>query len=191
MKPQTNDREIRDKLLEILRANKGNIKIINELDLHGAVVDIAVIRKKYFCGYEIKSDKDNLSRLPIQMQIYDWMLDKITIVVGISKLPEVKRIIPDFWGIMTASNGNGKITITEKRKPKLNKYISKTWLAKKLWRSDIVNILRVKDSYKGRSGLYRHELLEFLLGIITLDELKYHIRKILIKRCTLRQINGQ
>lgn len=182
MKSQTNDREIREKMLEILRANKNNIKIINELDLHGAVVDIAIIKKKYFCGYEIKSDKDNLSRLPIQMQIYDWVFDKITIVVGISKLTEVKRIIPDFWGIMTASNGNGKITIIEIRKPKLNKYISKNWLAKKLWKSDIVDILRAKDLYKGRSGFYRDELLEFLLDIITLNELRYHIRKILIKR---------
>ena len=181
-KPQTNDREIRVKLLEILRANKNNIKIINELDLHGAVVDIAIIKKKHFCGYEIKSDKDNLSRLPIQMQIYDFMFDKITIVVGISKLEEVKRIVPDFWGIMTASNGNGKITITEKRKPKLNKYISKNWLAMKLWRSDIVNILRAKDLYRNRSGCYRHKLLEVLMDNISLDELRYHIRKILIKR---------
>ena len=182
MKPQTNDREIRDELLEDLRSNKNNIKVINELDLHGAVVDIAVINKKYFCGYEIKSDRDNLLRLPIQMQIYNYVFDKITIVVGVSKLLEANRIIPDFWGIMIAKDGDGKITLTEKRKPKLNRYINKNWLSKKLWKSDIVDILKAKDLYKGKSQYDRGDLLDFLMGIITLNELRYHIRKILIKR---------
>ncbi|GAH19023.1 unnamed protein product [marine sediment metagenome] len=178
----TCDREIRDKLIRDLKSDKNNIKIINELDLHGAVIDIAVINKKYFCGYEIKSDRDTLRRLPIQMQIYDFVLDKITIVIGESKFPGVNRIVPAFWGIIIAHNMDGEIVLQRIRKPKFNKFISKNWLAKKLWKSDIVDILRAKDLYKGRSGLYRHELLKFLLDIITLNELRYYIRKILIKR---------
>ena len=182
MKSQTSDREIRDKLLKDLRADKNNIKIINELDLHRAVIDIAVIDKKYFCGYEIKSDKDNLLRLPTQMQIYDWVLDKITIVIGESKLSEVNFIIPDFWGIMIARNEDGKINLIEKRKSKLNKYISKNWLSRKLWRSDIIDILRIKNLYKGRSNYYRDELLGILMENISLYELRRYIRNILIKR---------
>ena len=182
MKKQTNDREIRDKLLKNLRSDKNNIKVINELDLHRAIIDIATIDKKYFCGYEIKSDKDNLSRLPLQMQIYDWVLDKITIVIGESKLSEVNSIIPDFWGIIIARNEDGKINLIEKKKSKLNKYISKNWLSMKLWRSDIVDILKTKDLYKGRSNYYRDELLGILMENISLNELRYYIRNILIKR---------
>ncbi|GAH48573.1 unnamed protein product, partial [marine sediment metagenome] len=145
MNDSTYDREIRDKLIRELKSDKKNIKIINELDLHGAVIDIAVIDKKYFCGYEIKSDRDTLRRLPIQMQIYDFVLDKITIVIGESKFPGVNRIVPAFWGIIIAHNMNSKIILQRIRKPKFNKFISKNWLAKKLWKSDIVDILRVKD----------------------------------------------
>lgn len=182
MKKQTNDREIRDKLLKNLRSDKNNIKIINELDLHGAVVDVATIDKKYFCGYEIKSDKDNLLRLPTQMQIYNYVFDKITIVVGESKFTEVNRIVPDFWGIIVAHNMNGEIILQRIKKPKLNGYINKNWLSKKLWKSDIVNILRTKNLYKGRSKYDRSDLLDILIGNISLNELRYYIRNILIKR---------
>ena len=182
MKKQTNDREIRDKLLEDLRADKNNIKIINELDLHGAVIDIATIDKKYFCGFEIKSDKDTLKRLPIQMQIYDYVFDKIIIVVGESKFIEVNRIVPSFWGIIVAHNMNDEIVLQKIRNPKLNKYINKNWLSKKLWKSDIVNLLRAKNLYKGISKYDRGDLLNILMGNMGLNELRYYIRNILTRR---------
>ncbi len=182
MKKQINDREIRDKLLENLRSDKNNIKIINELDLHGAVVDIAAIDKKYFRGYEIKSDRDNLLRLPIQMQVYDYVFDKITIVVGESKFLEVNKIVPNFWGIIVAHNMNDEIFLKEIRKPKFNEHISKNWLSRKLWKSDIVNILRAKNLYKGKSKYDRGDLLNILMGNMGLNELRYYIRNILIKR---------
>ncbi|MCK4240492.1 MAG: sce7726 family protein [Candidatus Atribacteria bacterium] len=178
----TSDREIRDKLLENLKSDKNNIKVINELDLHGAVIDIAVIDKKYFYGYEIKSDRDTLRRLPIQMQIYGYVLDKITIVVGKSKALKVSGLIPKFWGLIVAKNELGKIVLIEIREPKLNRNININWLSKKLWRSDIVNILKAKNLYKGRSRYYRDGLLKILMENISLSELRHHIRNVLINR---------
>jgi len=169
-------------LLKDIRSDKNNIKIINELDLHGAVIDIAVIDKKYFCGFEIKSDRDTLRRLPIQMQIYDYVFDKITIVIGETKYMKVNRIVPDFWGIMVAKNIDGTISLTEKRSPELNKSINIHWLSKKLWRSDIMNILKMKNLYKGRSNYYRSNLLKILMDNTSLDELKGYIRNVLISR---------
>jgi len=169
-------------LLENLKSDENNIKIINELDLHGAVIDIAVIDKKYFCGYEIKSDKDTFKRLPTQMQIYNYVLDKITIVVGISKVFKAIEIIPNFWGITMAENRNGKIIFIEIKKPKLNTNINRQWLAKKLWRSDIVDILKGLNLYKGKSGFYKHALLEILMEKISLNELRSYIRNILTNR---------
>ena len=116
------------------------------------------------------------------MQIYDFVLDKITIVVGESKLLEVNRIIPDFWGITIAENRDGKISLIEKRKPKLNKHINKNWLSKKLWRSDIVDILRAKNLYKGKSTYYRDNLLKILMKNISLNGLRYYVRNVLTNR---------
>ena len=174
------DKEIRKPLLKRLYSNKNNLKIIEELDVTNARVDIATINKDYFCGYEIKSDKDTLNRLPTQILVYGYVFDKITIVVGKSKYSKI--VVRDFWGIMVAEDRNGKIVLTKKKNPKLNKNINKRWLSHKLWRSDIVNILKKKDLYKGRSQYWRGDLLEILMKNTSLNELRYFVRSVLINR---------
>ena len=82
---------------------------------------------------------------------------------------------------MARNEGNG-IILTEIREPKLNKNINKHWLAKKLWRSDIIDILKGLNLYKGRSGFYKHALLEILMEKISLNELRSYIRNILTNR---------
>lgn len=183
MNKPTCDQDIRDKLLEDLRSDINNLKVIDELDLINARADIAVIDNKYFSGYEIKSDRDSLRRLPMQIQIYGYVFDKITIVVGESKLRKVSKTIPTFWGIIVASrNVFGGITLTDVRMPRVNRKINKRWFSKKLWRSDIVRILKTKNLYKGRSGCYKDELLGILMDNTSLRELKYYIRAVLIDR---------
>ena len=177
-----NDMEIRKALLKQLYSEKKNLKIIEELDVNAAIVDIATIDEDYFCGYEIKSDKDTLSRLPRQMQIYNYVFDKIIIVVGKSKFLKVDKTVPDFWGILMAEKINDKIILTQKRNPELNKDININWLSKKLWKSDIVNILKIKNLYKGQSYRYRDSLLKILIDNTSLNELKSHIRNVLINR---------
>ncbi|MCK4322598.1 sce7726 family protein [candidate division WOR-3 bacterium] len=177
---KTSDKEIRKVLLEHLYSNKDHLKIIEELDLTNARVDIATITKKYFCGYEIKSDKDTLRRLPIQILVYNYVFDKVTIVVGKSKYPKI--VVPDFWGIVTAENEDGRVILTKKRSPKLNKNINKRWLSHKFWKSDIVNILKRLNLYKGKSRYDRGDLLEILMKNTSLNELRYYIRDILVKR---------
>ena len=182
------DKEIRKVLLKHLYLNRYNLKIIEELDLTNARVDIATIDKDYFCGYEIKSDKDTLYRLPMQMQIYNYVFDKIIIVVGKSKLLKVTKTIPDFWGIILAKKENSDINLIQIRPPELNMNINKHWLSHKLWRSDIVDILKMKNLYKGKSHYYRDSLLKILMENISLDELRYYVRNILIKRVYDRAI---
>ena len=179
----TCDQDIRDKLLGDLRSDINNLKVINELDLMNARADIAVIDNKYFSGYEIKSDRDSLKRLPMQIQIYGYVFDKITIVVDESKLRKVSKIIPTFWGIIVATRDVfGEIILTDVRMPRLNRKINKRWLSNKLWRSDIVRILKTKNLYKGRSGCYKGELLGILIDNTSLRELKYYVRAVLINR---------
>ena len=44
-------------------------------------IDVAVLNGE-MCGYEIKSDRDTLERLPFQIEIYSKEFDKLTLVVG-------------------------------------------------------------------------------------------------------------
>src|SRR3972149_9340893 len=86
----TNDLIIRSALKEDLRkrhAQDNKLRIIEELGVnHGtARIDIAVVNG-IMHGYEIKSDQDTLQRLPEQMNIFNAVFNKVTLVVGKSHL---------------------------------------------------------------------------------------------------------
>lgn len=182
------DKEIRKPLLKRLYSNKNHLKIIEELDVNNAVIDIATIDENYFCGYEIKSDRDTLKRLPMQMQIYNYVFDKITIVVGKSKLLKAIYIIPDFWGVILAKEENNNINLIQIRLPEVNNNININWLSKKLWRSDMVIILKKMNLYKGRSNYCRNNLIKIIVENTSTSKLKSYIRNVLINRVYDRKI---
>ena len=80
-----------------------NTKIVEELGLrHGiARIDIAVING-ILHGYELKSDADTLDRLPSQMEIYNSIFDKVTLVVGKHHIFSAITLIPEWWGVVMA-----------------------------------------------------------------------------------------
>src|SRR3990167_10801492 len=111
----TNDASIRVVLRENLKDNYQNdpeTAIFEELGVaHGAArVDIAVVNG-IMHGYEVKSDLDTLRRLPEQIEVYNSVFDKMTLVVGKSHLYEAIKIIPDWWGVVVAKvDENGVVT---------------------------------------------------------------------------------
>src|SRR5258706_11027427 len=94
---QTTDALIRKALLVRLSHQYPSTKyrIVPELGLwHGAArIDIAVVNG-ILHGFEIKSDRDTLSRLDVQMPAYNSVFDKVTLVVGRTHLVQAFQTIP-------------------------------------------------------------------------------------------------
>jgi hypothetical protein len=68
------DRDVREAVLERLaaeHAGDADTHIVQEMGVWSGVarIDIAVINGE-LCGYELKSDRDTLERLPRQMEYY-------------------------------------------------------------------------------------------------------------------------
>jgi hypothetical protein len=64
-----------------------------------ARIDIAVINGKIH-GFEIKSEQDNLERLPSQVELYNNVFDTITIVAAENHFNKLNEIIPKLGGTM-------------------------------------------------------------------------------------------
>ena len=136
-------------------------RIVDELGLrHGiARVDIAVVNG-IIHGYELKSDKDNLKRLPHQIQIYSSVLDKVTLVVGIRHAHEATKLVPDWWGIKIAKVGSrGAFEFESYRTARANPSLDPLSVCKLLWRDEALTLLaelgeaeRVR--YKARALVY-------------------------------------
>ena len=184
------DKDVRDVLhKEVLSRyeNDPTTLIIDELGLLQGLcrVDIAVING-IMHGYEIKSDADTLDRLPTQAELYNKVLDKLTLVVGEKHLNSAEGIIPKWWGIKVVSKIKGETKIFTHRKEKNNKDVDALSVAELLWKQEVVDIL-IKKGYEKRIFKHPKEILyNLLVEECSLQEIKDITRTILKSRINWR-----
>src|SRR5206468_8334904 len=72
-------------------------------------------------GYEIKSDRDTLDRLPGQIEAYGAIFERATLVSTSKHLGPAKRLIPKWWGIVEVEPLNdGRSLLHRSREAKIN-----------------------------------------------------------------------
>ena len=188
----TNDKVIRAALkkdLEKSCGRKKDTKIIEELGItHGdARVDIAVVNGVIH-GYELKSDKDTLKRLPGQIEIYNTVLDMVTLVVGKNHLHEAIKIVPDWWGITVAKivDENSAVSLYKIREPELNPHQKSEAVAALLWREEALKILENIGQAHGMQSKTRKVIYEKLAEVLDKKILNKLVREQLRARINWR-----
>ncbi len=114
-----------------------------------SIIDIAVFSKAYNLGFEIKSAKDSLVRLPKQLVDYLQVFDYLTVITQPSHLDDVLSLVPSFVGIILVYD-NG--TFDYVRNPTFNSSLKKEKLIKLLWRDEVYSFLRA-NNFKNISKL--------------------------------------
>lgn len=141
-----------------------------------ARVDIAVINGELL-GFEIKSAKDTLERLPRQEALYSQVFDRMTIVVDEKKIEDTLRLIPNWWGVMVASGKSNQLnTIKLLRRAKKNKTINARSLVELLWKDEVIGILKEYNAHKGLSSKPRSAAWDKMTTLFSLDELREMVR---------------
>jgi hypothetical protein len=105
-------------------------------------IDVAVVNGALH-GYEIKSDSDNLFRLPTQIEDYSAVFDFVTLVCGKSLLSTAQEIAPRWWGISVAAFEGSAVHLTPIRDPKQNPRQKRKALAQLLWKPEALHCLRI------------------------------------------------
>jgi hypothetical protein len=140
----THDSDIREVLLADLKLkynDKDQDLIVEEFGCKSARADVAVINGSLH-AYEIKSDSDNLDRLPSQMGAYQGVFEYVTLVCGRRLLDRARVTIPKWWGLQKAEHKNGCVVLHELRAPKMNPNQDALSLAKMLWKTEALACLR-------------------------------------------------
>lgn len=179
---------VKDKILKA-HINDPSTLVIDELGLdHGRNrVDIAVINGELH-GYELKSDSDNLLRLPQQSMTYSSIMDKVTLVVGEKHVQEAINIIPDWWGVKIATmNPRRGVNIVTYRRNKKNKDIDPLELSKLIWKEEALALLAIKIKVDWRiRKLTRKDIYKLIVDTFSLNEIRYNTRAILKSRINWR-----
>lgn len=163
---------------------KANTLVIEELGLAHARsrIDVAVINGCIH-GYEIKSAKDTLDRLPSQIEIYRQTLQKLTIVAAPKHIAGIMDKAPEWCGVTIAEQGSrGGIRFHVLRNAAANPEIDPVMMAHLLWRDEVIELLDQAGYAPKELRRPRRQLYEMLCDAMTLREITASIRSSMAQR---------
>jgi hypothetical protein len=140
-------------------------------------VDMAVVNGR-LNGFEIKSDQDTLARLQSQIRDYAAVFDGVTFVVGPKHVDMLLLSIPEWCGVMVASDR----AVRELRPAGENANRQPYALAQLLWRDEALGVLERKGFLKGVKTKPKTVLWKRLSESLTLSELGEEVRSALKAR---------
>jgi hypothetical protein len=142
--------------------------------------DLAVIGTSML-GFEIKTDRDTLKRLPRQVEAYNRIFDCCTVVLAERHLDAALAIVPDWWGVAVILNDQVPPHFDLVRKARPNCAVDPETLVRLLWREEVRSILSAlgaePDPRASRISMWQQ-----LLGLVELDALKEAVRWALLRR---------
>jgi hypothetical protein len=183
-----NDQDIRIVLkAELMRryAKDNNTLVLDEVGIrHGAArIDLVVVNHQLH-GYEIKSDRDSLRRLPDQIRAYNSIMDRVTLVVGYRHACEALKMVPEWWGVKLAEakKQSGTVVLSGARSARNNPKVDMYAAVTLLWRGEALAILEEMDAAGGVRSKRRSEIYKRLVELSDPDFLRSRIRQQLKQR---------
>ena len=158
-------------------AGRASTAIIEELGLcRGRVrVDVAVVNGRLH-GYEIKSDRDTLRRLTVQVEIYGKVLDRATLVVGDRYLAEALEVVPVWWGVLHVHPTATGLRFKTVRRARKNPRRDPRSLVELLWNDDAIALLEERNAARGVRGKPRRLVWDRVCEHFAVDEIASAVR---------------
>ena len=150
------DRDIREPLFDYLEETYGKIRIIEEKMMGRSRADVVMVTEDALYGIEIKSDADTYTRLSRQVKDYDKYYDMNIIVAGTKHAHSVKEHVPEWWGIITVEEVDGRLDFYFYRQPEVNPRLDIRRKISILWRPELAHIqeLNGMPKYRDKSKLF-------------------------------------
>lgn len=160
-------------------------RIVEEMGIwNGAVrIDLAVINGE-MAGYELKSAKDTLSRLPAQATLYNAVFDRVHLVAAEKHVSPAIAGIPAWWGILVAVQADDGVRLECFRQSAINDDVQPIQIARLLWRDEAIAILERHQATRGVRSATREKVASRLIDTLSIDELRLEVRTCLKRRET-------
>jgi hypothetical protein len=179
------DRDIREALDAQLRRQHSTCDtwIFHEFGVaHGASrVDIGLVNGSLE-GFEIKSERDTLRRLPAQTVAYNRVFDRVAIVASGKHVDRLLAEVPAWWGVMQAVDTPTGVTIEVYREGSDNPQRDPLSITQLLWRDELVTALEARGLLDGVRSKPKRALQQALADGVELDELSGIVREALKRR---------
>lgn len=101
-----------------------------------ARVDLAVIGDRLI-GIELKGPKDDVTRLPRQVDAYSQCFDRVVLVVHESLAQKARPLIPSWWGLVISRQRGEQLAFEFEKRPRPNPDLDLEALLSLLWLDEI------------------------------------------------------
>lgn len=176
------DSEIRTVLhrrLAAREAGNGHVRIVDEMSVLAGEcrIDVAVING-HLEGFEIKSERDTLERLPRQVEAYSKIFDRMTMVCAERHLKSVLSTVPSWWGIEVAKlDRTGSVKLVRRREARANRDVEPEAIARLLWRGETLAALVELGADHGLRSKPRQALWTALVAALPKNKLRALVRE--------------
>jgi hypothetical protein len=173
---------VRDTLRHEVKARLGVLGTIDEfwVPRTNERADLAAIGSRLW-GFEIKTSRDTLRRLPRQVEAYNRLFDRCAIVVAERHLDTALALVPRWWGAAVVLEDQLPLALRVVRWPRPNVGVDPETLVRLLWRDEVRSVLSAlgaaPDPQASRVAMWRD-----LLRVCDLDALKSAVRDALLAR---------
>jgi hypothetical protein len=150
----------KSKLLSEVRVNNGL-----------AIADLVSIGTKTSHCYEIKSDRDKITRVLAQSKYFNIAFNKISLITTMAQYEKALDIIPAYWGLIVVTN-TPKIKVCYLRKASFSPFFSKQDALLTLWRDELLDILLMKKIIEEPKNKFsRSDLINILCAKLSTTEI--------------------
>lgn len=178
MQSASHDHQLRAVLKAHLAPRVGERDLlVDELLLAWGVVraDVALVNGTLE-AFEIKASRDTLKRLPAQIEAYNAIFEFAWLVTTTGHLSEARALLPKWWGILVAKDGEAGCSLVQARGAKPNKSRRGEHLVRLLWRDEVMAKLDELGLSKGLKGKPKIVLFEHLAAALPVQELGAYVR---------------
>lgn len=141
--------------------------------------DIALIGST-MDGFEIKTERDTLKRLPRQASAYARLFDRCHIVLADRHVKGAIDILPAWWGVILI-NGGMMPSFECIREAGANSDVDPHTLVRLLWKDEVHAALCTLGA-QPEAGAGRFRMWEELLSLVDIATLKTVVRQALVRR---------
>lgn len=164
---------------------------VDELGLCNEVrVDVAVVNGA-LSGFELKSARDTLTRLPKQVEVYSKVLDFATLVVAENHAEKAAALLPTWWGLTVACVREQQVVLLQDRPAQMNPSIDPHYVVQLLWKQETVDALARMGLDRGVRSAPRQAAWDRLASSCDLTGLRLVVREALKSRRQWRESSGR
>ncbi len=175
------DKDIREPLFDFCEEQYGRVRILEEQQIGSSRADVMMVTEGALVGIEIKSDADTYVRLARQVRDYNLYFDYNIVAVGTSHAMHIKEHVPDWWGIITIEEVDGKVDFYIYRAMSPNPAVNRLLQLSMMWRPELARIQAANQmcAYTQKSKRF---VMEKILDLVPEEVLKPQMCRELFER---------